>query len=544
MSTYQALYRKYRPQTFDDVSGQMAVTQTLKTQLLTGKMSHAYLFTGSRGTGKTSCAKILAKAVNCLNPDNGNPCNCCEACKAIDSGSCMDVLEIDAASNNGVDNVRDLRDDAIYTPSQVKMRVYIIDEVHMLSISAFNALLKIIEEPPEHLLFILATTELHKVPATILTRGQRFSFRRISQEDIAARLQYVAYQENIDLDDSAARVLARLADGGMRDGLSLLDQCASATTGELTAERVYACLGIAGEQKCGELMGYIANHDTKNALELFNRLYTEGKDLSAMLDEMACLTRDLLVMKTAGGAGITMLSGVASDKEVLELTKALSSAELVRMMNLIQTTLAGFTRSASRRMDAELCILELCQPELNLDAKALNARLTRLEEQLKNGSFAAAKPSKKAAPAPAEDDYDDDRPPMPGDEDAPPAENEPPAPQPSEAPMGFWSDLCGAVRKELGPPNSGFFATTPNAPVQGAVIGSQLELRCGNDFIAKMLDKPDILEVVSRKASAMLNRPIRAAVVDMTAKPAGNPRMEQLMNFGRAHSDIVKIKKN
>ena len=269
MSTYQALYRKYRPQTFDDVSGQLAVTQTLKTQLLTGKMSHAYLFTGSRGTGKTSCAKILAKAVNCLNPQDGNPCNCCSACQSIDSGSCMDVLEIDAASNNGVDNVRDLRDDAVYTPSQVKMRVYIIDEVHMLSISAFNALLKIIEEPPEHLLFILATTELHKVPATILSRCQRFSFRRISQEDIAARLQYVAYQEDIDLDDSAARVLARMADGGMRDGLSLLDQCASATTGELNAERVYQCLGIAGEQKCGELMGYIANHDTKSALSLF-----------------------------------------------------------------------------------------------------------------------------------------------------------------------------------------------------------------------------------------------------------------------------------
>ena len=542
MATYQALYRKYRPQTFDDVSGQMAVTQTLKTQLLTGKMSHAYLFTGSRGTGKTSCAKILAKAVNCLNPDNGNPCNCCEACKAIDSSSCMDVLEIDAASNNGVDNVRDLRDDAIYTPSQVKMRVYIIDEVHMLSISAFNALLKIIEEPPEHLLFILATTELHKVPATILSRCQRFSFRRISQEDIAARLQYVAYQENIDLDDSAARVLARLADGGMRDGLSLLDQCASATTGELTAERVYACLGIAGEQKCGELMGYIANHDTKNALELFNRLYTEGKDLSAMLDEMACLTRDLLVMKTAGGAGITMLSGVASDKEVLELTKALSSAELVRMMNQIQTTLSGFTRSASRRMDAELCIVELCQPELNLDAKALNARLTRLEEQLKSGSFVAAKPSKKAAPRQEEEDDFDDRPPLPGDEDAPPMEDEPPRPQPSEAPMGFWSELCGAVRKELGPPISGFFAVSPNAPVQGALTGDKLELRCGNDFIAKMLDKPDVLEVVSRKASAMLGRPIRAVPVDMTAKPAGNPRMDQLMQFGRDHADIVKIR--
>ena len=512
MSAYQALYRKYRPQTFDDVSGQMAVTQTLKTQIMTGKMSHAYLFTGSRGTGKTSCAKILAKAVNCLNPDRGNPCNVCEACKAIDSGSCMDVLEIDAASNNGVDNVRDLRDDAIYTPSQVKMRVYIIDEVHMLSISAFNALLKIIEEPPEHLLFILATTELHKVPATILSRCQRFSFRRISQEDIAARLQYVAYQENIDLDDGAARVIARLADGGMRDGLSLLDQCASATTGELTAERVYACLGIAGERKCGEMMGYIAAHDTKNALELFNRLYTEGKDLGAMLDEMACLTRDLLVLKTAGNVGITMLSGVASDREALELTKALTSAELVRMMERLQETMAGFTRSASRRMDAELCIVELCQPELSLDAKALNARLTRLEEQVKSGAFVPAAPVKTEKAAPEKEPYDDDRPPMPDDADAPPAQDTPPVME-------------------------------SEAPVQGALVGDRLELRCSNGFTAQMLDRPEILEVVSRKAAAMLSRPVKAVTVDMSEKPAANPRMEQLMNFGRAHSDIVTIKR-
>ena len=538
MSAYQALYRKYRPQTFDDVSGQLAVTQTLKTQLSSGRMSHAYLFTGSRGTGKTSCAKILAKAVNCLNPQDGNPCNCCDACKSIDSGSCMDVLEIDAASNNGVDNVRDLRDDAIYTPSQVKMRVYIIDEVHMLSISAFNALLKIIEEPPEHLLFILATTELHKVPATILSRCQRFSFRRISQEDIAARLQYVAYQENIDLDDSAARVLARLADGGMRDGLSLLDQCASATTGELTADRVYACLGIAGEQKCGELMGYIAAHDTKRALELFNRLYTEGKDLSAMLDEMACLTRDLLVMKTAAGAGITMLSGVASDQEVLELTRQLSSGELVRMMNLIQTTLAGFTRSASRRMDAELCILELCQPELSVDVKAINARLTRIEEQIKSGSFIAAKPS-QGQTVTAEDDFDDDRPPLPDDEDAPPEE---PAAPVNEAPMGFWSDLVAAVRKELKPPVLGFFVSSPNAPVQGILTGSRLELRCTNTFVMDALNKPDILEVVSRKASAQLGRQIQVTIADLSAKPANNPRMEQLLNFGKAHADVVRIK--
>ena len=541
LSAYQALYRKYRPQTFDDVSGQMAVTQTLKTQLQTGKMSHAYLFTGSRGTGKTTCAKILAKAVNCLNPVDGNPCNRCEACRAIDAGSCMDVLEIDAASNNGVDNVRDLRDDAIYTPSQVKMRVYIIDEVHMLSISAFNALLKIIEEPPEHLLFILATTELHKVPATILSRCQRFSFRRISQEDIAARLQYVAYQENIDLDDAAARILARLADGGMRDGLSLLDQCASATTGELTAEGVYACLGIAGERKCGELMGYIAGHDSKRALELFNRLYTEGKDLGALLDEMACLTRDLLVLKTAGNAGITMLSGVASDQETMALTKVLGSGELVRIMNRLQQTMAGFTRSASRRLDAELCLVELCQPELSCDLEAMNARLTRMEEQLRSGTITvqAAKSS-----APVEDDYDDDRPPMPDDADAPPAEDAPVPNAPSETPIGFWSELCGAVRKELKPPVSGFFAATESSPLRCALVGDKLELRCGNEFVYNMLDKPNILETVSRKAGALLNRPVRVVLVDQNARPVGNPRMEQLMNFGRAHGDIVKIKNN
>lgn len=408
----------------------------------------------------------------------------------------------------------------------------------MLSLSAFNALLKIVEEPPEHLLFILATTELHKVPATILSRCQRFSFRRISQEDIAARLQYVAYQENIDLDDAAARVIARLADGGMRDGLSLLDQCASATVGELTAESVYACLGIAGERKCGEMLSYVGEHNTKKALELFNQLYSEGKDLGAMLDELACLIRDLLVMKTAPSSGITMLSGVASDEEVLNLTKQISSGELVRMMNLIQQTVAGFNRSASRRMDAELCILELCQPELNLDARSLNARLTRLEDQIKSGTITVSrKPAAKAQKAPVveEEDY----PPLPDDEDAPP---ETPAEMPQEAPPGFWQDLVNAVRKELTPPASGFFVLSPNAPVQGVLQGDKLELRCSTPFIAGMINKPNVMEVVALKASAQMGRPIRVVVADPNAKQNNNSRMEQLVNFGRAHQDIIKIK--
>ena len=541
MSVYQALYRKYRPQTFDDVVGQMAVTQTLKTQLLSGHLSHAYLFTGSRGTGKTSCAKILAKAVNCLNPENGNPCNCCEACRAIDAGSCMDVLEIDAASNNGVDNVRDLRDDAVYTPSQVKMRVYIIDEVHMLSISAFNALLKIIEEPPEHLLFILATTELHKVPATILSRCQRFSFRRISQEDIAARLQYVAYQENIDLDDSAAKILARLADGGMRDGLSLLDQCASATAGELSAERVYECLGIAGEQKCGEMMSFIAGHNTKGALELFNRLYADGKDVGAMLDEMACLCRDLLILKTAPDAAIGLMSGVASDRETSDLKAKFSTGELVRMMSVIQQTVAGFTRSASRRMDAELCLIDLCQPELQLNAEAINARLTRLEEQITSGVLVTA-PAAKTQPAPCEDAFEDDRPPMYDDADAPPIEME--IPQPDETPMGFWMDVAAAVRQELKPPITGFFAPSPNAPVQGILRGGEVIIQCANAFTLEMVNKPEIIALVERKASAKLGRPIRAKAVDRTNTVSKSKQMENLLSFGRAHGDIVKIKED
>ena len=533
---YQALYRKYRPQTFDDVVGQMAVTQTLKTQLQNGRLSHAYLFTGSRGTGKTSSAKILAKAVNCENPQDGNPCNCCQSCRSIDSGSCMDVLEIDAASNNGVDNVRDLRDDAIYTPSQVKMRVYIIDEVHMLSLSAFNALLKIIEEPPEHLLFILATTELHKVPATILSRCQRFSFRRISQEDIAARLQYVAYQENIDMDDSAARILARLADGGMRDGLSLLDQCASATTGELTAERVYACLGIAGIQQCGELMSCIARHDSAGALSLVNRLYAEGKDMAALMDELACLTRDLMILQSAPREGISMLSGVASDETVKSLARQFSSGELVRMLNLIQNTVFGFSKSSSRRMDAELCILNLCQPELSLDLQSINARLTSMEDQIKSGSFTVSEAPMLTAFV-AE---------QPAAKQQPAAEEEvKQVPEISdEAPVGFWTDLAADIRSELKPPVSGFFTPSPNASVKGMLSGGKLVLLCDSPFTKRIIDKPEIITLISRKASARLGRQVPVMAVDKTNESVKTEQMEQLLRFGRAHSGFVNIKED
>lgn len=537
---YQALYRKYRPQTFDDVVGQEGVTRTLKAQLQSGHLSHAYLFTGSRGTGKTSCAKILAKAVNCLHPMDGNPCNVCEACRAIDAGSCMDVLEIDAASNNGVDNVRDLRDDAVYTPSQVKTRVYIIDEVHMLSLSAFNALLKIIEEPPEHLLFILATTELHKVPATILSRCQRFSFRRLSQEDIAGRLHYVAYQEGIELEDEAARILARLADGGMRDGLSLLDQCAAAADNRVTIDTVYGCLGIAGEQKTAELMGAVACQDTKTALEIFDRLYADGKDVAALLDELCTLARDLLVLKTAPDGGAALLSGVCTDQEVQELAGQLSAGELMRIIRTIQATAAGFVRSSGRRMDAELCLIDLCDPKLSLDGQALNARLSRLEERLAAGEFTPGKVLKAEAPEPEEDRPrgDADSPPLPGDADAP--KQEPPCP---ETPVGFWPDLVSRVREELRMPAKGFFAATPNAPVQGKIQGDTLYLVCGSQFTREVIGERSVLDVVSAKAGVILGRPVRAVAVDKNQYMERNANFNQLLSFGQTHGDVIKIKK-
>ncbi|MBQ1742631.1 MAG: DNA polymerase III subunit gamma/tau, partial [Oscillospiraceae bacterium] len=350
---YQALYRKWRPKTFSDVVGQEHITTTLRRQVAEGRLSHAYLFTGTRGTGKTTCAKILAKAVNCEHPVNGDPCNCCPACLGIDSGTLLDVVELDAASNNGVDNVRALRDEAIYSPAQVKMRVYIIDEVHMLSTPAFNALLKILEEPPAHLMFILATTELHKVPATILSRCQRFSFRRILPRDIEARLAYVAAQEKIDLKPDGAELLARLSDGALRDALSLLDQCAAAG-GTISAAEVLETLGLAGNVQTAQLMDFVLKHDAAGALELLGQLYAGGKDVGAVLGELATLCRDLLISVTAPKGGAALLSGGYDAGTIDRLRSQAGPARLIHISTVLQGATAAMQSSVSRRTDAEL----------------------------------------------------------------------------------------------------------------------------------------------------------------------------------------------
>ncbi len=532
---YQALYRKYRPKTFDEVVGQTSVTQTLKTQLITGKLSHAYLFTGSRGTGKTSCAKILAKAVNCLDPQDGNPCNCCAACQAIESGSCMDVLEIDAASNNGVDNVRSLRDDAIYAPAEVKKRVYIIDEVHMLSISAFNALLKIIEEPPEHLLFILATTELHKVPATILSRCQRFSFRRLTAKDIAGRINYAAYEEGIDLDPEAALLLSRLADGALRDGMSLLDQCATASAGKVTLQSVYDCLGLAGAKNAARMLALTAEKNTRAALELLDDQYAAGKDLSAMLGELLSLCRDLLILKTAPNAGPGMLTGVCTDEEIRTLLPHFTPAELLRLTKLLQDTSAGFQKSANRRIDAELCIMQMCDPALSLDAASLSARLAKVEQAVASGVL----------PAPAVQT------PPPVQAEQPAAVKQAPAPKPAapaepqeEAlPMNFWADFTAQVRAQVQPSARGFFTPTENGTLHPMLQGSTLLLQTGYPLVHQILDDPAMLQLLGRIASGLLGRPLQVRLV-RREQAGSREKLEQLLQFGREHRDIVTIEKN
>ena len=551
---YQALYRKYRPQTFSDVVGQKGVTDTLRAQIETGKLSHAYLFTGTRGTGKTSCAKILAKAVNCLDPQDGNPCNCCAACRAIDDGSCMDVLEIDAASNNGVDSVRVLRDDAIYTPSEVRRRVYIIDEVHMLSIAAFNALLKIIEEPPEHLIFILATTELNKVPATILSRCQRFSFRRLRPEDIAGRLNFIAYQEGIQIAPAALRLLSRLADGAMRDGVSLLDQCASACQGELTEELVCQTLGLAGVKRTGELLMAAGKQDTAQALSIFEALYAEGKDLGALFDELSALCRDLLVLKAAPRSGVSMLSGIADESQAAELEKLFAPAELLRDLTLVQAAKGAVGKNADARVAAELCLMQLCEPSLKLDAQSLGARVSKLEERLATGNFTPAKHQAKAENA-QDDNEDDDRPPFPDDADDPLAGLAPPmdareAERPQEKPASNgaqeeldrrWPELAASLREGLGVRERGFFA--PGGPVRPRLKGDTLILTAPSQFVLDIIKGPNVQKIAAEKASAFFGHPMQvqfalAGQLDVSGKDP----MDALLALGEEHSDIMTIK--
>ncbi len=550
---YQALYRKYRPKTFTDVVGQAHITDTLRRQVAENRLSHAYLFTGTRGTGKTTCAKILAKAVNCERPVNGDPCNQCAACKGLDSGAILDVLELDAASNNSVDYVRALRDEAVYTPGSVKKRVYIIDEVHMLSNAAFNALLKILEEPPEHLMFILATTEVHKVLPTIKSRCQQFAFKRILPGDIAARLTYVAGQEGIELTSEGADLLSRLADGGMRDALSLLDQCRG-QGGAIDEAAIIASLGMAGNLETAQMLTALAKGDTAAALQDLARLYTAGKDIKTMLGELSSLCRDLLIRKTAPQGGAALLTGGYDDATMRGLSELLTAPRLIQMLTVLQQTVGDLARSGNQRTDAELCLIRLGDPSLDGSALGLSARVAQLETMMAyppvRPSQAQSAPEKQPAPAkpapsavpPAESE---DAPPPWDDADAPaPDDVEPPepvgvapsvpTPQPSATAQSgggdrdFWPALLPGLKPLLSPAVWPFVSNP--AMATGVLYGDELTLEAKVSVTKAMIDKPEVLDAIAQAAQGRLGRPIRVSVSAPTPTVG---TMDDLLAMGR-----------
>ncbi len=395
---HQALYRKWRPRTFDEVCGQDHITSILKYEIANSKFSHAYLFCGSRGTGKTSCAKILAKAVNCLSPVNGDPCGVCEACRAIDSGAATDVLEMDAASNKGVDNIRDIRDEVIYSPSSLKYRVYIIDEVHMLSASAFNALLKTLEEPPAHALFILATTELHKLPATIISRCQRFDFRRISTEVLKSHLLKIADSEGIEISESAALLLAKHAQGGMRDAISLLDLCAGSRQ-RIDDELVASTVGSGGREQMLSVVRAIADKDYEAIFRAVDDTVRSSRDITVFWQELIAVYRDLLVIKNSRDPA-AYLDLTDSEIEAMALiSKSFSQETLSCHSQMLTEAFLSMQRAnAVRRIVAEITLVRMCDTRLAKGNEALLARISALEKAVAQGAFVQNDPTNRPSP--------------------------------------------------------------------------------------------------------------------------------------------------
>lgn len=447
---YQALYRKYRPATFSDVVGQDHITKTLQNELDCGKVVHAYLFTGTRGTGKTSCAKILAKAVNCLSPINGDPCGECEICRSVARDEITDIVEMDAASNNGVDDIRELREQVNFSPAACKYRVYIIDEVHMLSGAAFNALLKTLEEPPEHVVFILATTEVHKLPATILSRCQRFDFRRIDSSEIVSRLKYVAQNEGLNLTDDAATLIASAADGGMRDALSILDLCASHSS-DITEDTVANVCSMAGGDYLIKMADLIKNHSTEEALLLIDELHNSSVDMLRLLAELTQHFRDLMIVKVVKGDNKPLVCSSSKMRALEAQAQSFDIKEIMAILSVLQSS-ATAMQNGNRRCEMEMAIIRLCNPQIRQDLNSLERRIAALEsnppavvtktEPVKTVQIIEENVEEEI-PLP---EYDEIPPEAPAD-DIPPLADTAPTPTPDGiTPVAQWGEIIGVLR--------------------------------------------------------------------------------------------------
>ena len=402
---YQVLYRKWRPKTFADVSGQPQATVTLQNEIKIGRINHAYLFTGSRGTGKTTCAKIFAKAVNCLNTTDGNPCGECENCKGIESGEILDIVEMDAASNRGIDDIRDIIDKAQFAPAKAKYRVYIVDEVHMLTDQAFNALLKTLEEPPKHVIFILATTEVHKLPATIVSRCQRFDFHRIPADAIADRLEFVSQQENVNITRDAALLIAAVADGALRDALSLLDRCIALDT-NVDSDIVRKAAGLAKRDYLFDLASCCINKNVAKALEIIDSLYTQAKDMTRLCDEIIDHFRNLMIIKTVKNPKEFLVMSEDEFDNAQTQADYLSLEEIVYIMDVLEQSYQRMGRGSSNRTELETALVKLSSPELDFSMEALLSRIAALESAVKKGIkvTAVAPKEEKSEPKPEKEE--------------------------------------------------------------------------------------------------------------------------------------------
>ena len=539
---YQALYRKWRPQTFDQVVGQSHVTDTLKNQVKAGRLSHSYIFIGTRGTGKTTCARILAKAVNCLDPVDGNPCGKCAACVGINDGTVLDVVELDAASNNGVDNVRALREEAVFSPAAVKKRVYIIDEVHMLSTSAFNALLKILEEPPEHLMFILATTELQKVPATILSRCQRHSFHRIDTPQIAEYLEYISKEEGFYLSHEAAELIARLAEGGVRDALSLLDQCSAHDRIEINT--VYSVMGLAGKRRVTAMLDHIVRHNTAQALTDFNEMWMDGRDGASFLRELSDLLRDVLMLKVAPKRGTLLLSGGYEPETLKGFAGRMETEELICAMETVQKYLDSLRDVKNPKTTVELCLISLCDSTLGESVNALRSRVARLEAQLASGIVSRADYVPQTEPETEfefppvlaeEPEYMYEEPPR-----TPEAVEAEPQPEPEQheaEPIDTarvesavsWAQICQKAAPELSPNIR--FSLPDETKMTGRMDGDVLNIYAAPGFLYERLNRQDVLGKFAQAASALCGREIRVILSEFKQGDGVQRSLDELKSF-------------
>lgn len=513
---YQALYRKWRPRSFDDVSGQEHITETLKRQIMSGRLSHAYLFTGTRGTGKTTCAKILAKAVNCEAPENGNPCNKCPSCKGIDSGGIMDVTEMDAASNNGVDNVRALREEAVYMPATVKKRVYIIDEVHMLSGQAFNALLKIMEEPPEHLLFILATTELHKVPATILSRCQKYAFKRISPTVISERLKYIAAEEGFELTEEASALLARLSDGSFRDAISLLDQCSGNTV--IDRQHVLNCIGLAENDEILNIFTDLIKADGFSALERLSALYSGGKDVSSVLSQLAGLHRDIMLKKLAPKGSGGLLSGAFREEDLLRFSESIPISRLLSGLETLQSVLSELDRSADRKTAAEICLLRLIELPSEVRAPAQSSNLiSEVSTQMSaNKPAPEPMPERNAVKIPVEEATSD--------------QVSPREPGAFSSQEHTYSALLKALTNKIDPSLYSILEDSTHA--DGNISGNAIIISAKSPFSLALIDTADVKEAIKSAAESIWSGSFAVKVQEASLNEADmKSKLEKLSRF-------------